>query len=336
MKHPFTRRTCIPILVVTALAMAGCASATASSTTTDDAASLTLQLRYITNVQFAGSYEAEQSAYADENLTVDLVPGGSGISVDPAIEQGTVDIGISSPSSTAEADAQGADLVIIAAGYQNASDVIVSLPGNPISSVADLKGKKLGAFSSRFDSVENILEANGLQEGDVTLVPITDDTSMLLSGQVDAIVSISTNAPITLEQQGITPVVLDADDLGINQLDFTYTVARSSLEDPVKRSAIVRFIRAEAAGWQAAIDDPEGATDLTLSLYGTANSLDADQQLAQMKAQIALFEPDGDPASLLQMSDDKIAETLETLEKLGVDADDSLFDTSVLQEALNG
>ncbi|WP_054684682.1 ABC transporter substrate-binding protein [Microbacterium sp. No. 7] len=327
-----------------ALALTGCAATTpaepAASTETDAAvehADLSLQLRFIANAQFAGSYMAQENGhYDDEDLTVSMTPGGVGIAIDPLVAQGTADIGISSAANVAMARAEGADLKIIGAGYQHSATVVMSLPENPIETLAELKGRKLGAVSSNFAMVIAFLEANGIAEDEVELVSIQGDAAPLLSGQVDAMMTIATSQPLVLEAQGIEPVLIPMAENNFDELDFTYIVTERTLADPAKRAAVVRFLRAEIAGWNDALADPEAAADLAVDVYGKDNGLDRAQQVAQATAQVSLFQTDDDAPGIFWLSDAGMERTLATLDKRGIDADESLFDTSILTEVYGG
>ncbi len=85
----------------------------------------------------------------------------------------------------------GQGVMIIVNDYSNGNDMIVARPG--ISSVKDLKGKKIGVevgFVSHL-LLLNALEAAGLTESDVELVnvPTNETPQVLASGDVDAIVA---------------------------------------------------------------------------------------------------------------------------------------------------
>ena len=83
------------------------------------------------------------------------------------------------------------NVMILINDYSNGNDMVVAAPG--ISSVKDLKGKKVGVeigFVSHL-LLLNALEKNGMTEKDVELVnvPTNETPQVLASGQVDAIVA---------------------------------------------------------------------------------------------------------------------------------------------------
>lgn len=311
------------------------AAATLGAAVAQDPTDLTLQLRFIFNAQFAGSYlAAENGHYAEQGLNVTIQPGGGGVAPDPVVAQGSADIGISTATSLANSVAQGAPLKAIAAAYQRSGSVIMSLPDNPIATAEDLRGKKLGAVSANLAPISAFLRANGLSESDVELVSIQGDAAPLLAGSVDAILTTISSQPTVLRAQGIEPVLLRMSENGFDELDMIYFVTESTLADPAKREAIVRFLRAERAGWSDVLANPVAGAEAAVNIYGKELDLKLDQQIAQVNAADELLKPAEDNVvGLLGLSEAGIAKTLATLAKRGVTADAALFDPSLIEEA---
>jgi len=335
MSRPLTRVVRAAVAAVAlALALTACAGTSSpSGSQTAAHADLKLQLRFIPNAQFAGSYMAEDKGYyKDQNLSVTLVPGGPAVGVDSIVAQGAADIAISAVVNTARAVAQGSDEKIIAAGYQHKATIFMSLPSHPVKTPADLKGKRIGAIASNFAAVETFLTAHGISKSDVTLVPIQGDPSPLLAGQVDVIYTVFPTGPLQLEEKGITPVIMKLSDFGFDSLDLVYVVTERTLQDPVKRAAIVRFLRAEIDGWKAANADPAAGAKLAVDVYGKGNGLNLAQETKSAQEQVSLFTPDPGSPGILWMSKEAIAQSVATLKEYGVAGDASLFDTSLLDE----
>lgn len=291
-----------------------------------------VQLRFTPSVQFAASYAAtDLGCYKSQGLDVTIRPGGTAISVEPLLVQGTADIGLSAPGTTARSIRSGAQLTIVAAAYQKAAGAIISLAKNPLNTPAELRGKKIGVPAMN-TSVERFLAANGLKRSDVKIVPIQGDAGPLISGQADATYGAVTNQVIPLQLGGYQPVVMKYADFGMNGLDLTYTVATANLKDPQKRAEIVKFLRAEIKGWQKIVADPQYAADLMVNKYGKSLGLNAAEQLAAAKAQVSLIKPTED-TRVLTMSPAAIQETIETLAKENITANTSMFDPSLINEA---
>jgi NitT/TauT family transport system substrate-binding protein len=110
------------------------------------------------------------------------------------------------------------NVMILINDYSNGNDMIVAKPG--ISSVAELKGKKIGVEVGFVGHLLllNALEKNGLSESDVELVnvPTNETPQVLASGQVDAIVAWQPSSGQALSQvPGSTRIYSSADEPGL-------------------------------------------------------------------------------------------------------------------------
>ncbi len=134
---------------------------------------------------------------------------------------------------------------IIINDYSNGNDMIVAKPG--ISSVKDLKGKKIGVEVGFVDHLLLLkaLEANGLKEEDVTLVnvPTAETPKALASGDVDAIAAWQPNSGQALKAvPGSKAIYSSADVPGL--IYDVLAVSPSSLsarEDDWKKIARVWY-----------------------------------------------------------------------------------------------
>lgn len=109
-------------------------------------------------------------------------------------------------------------VMILMNDYSNGNDMVVGGPG--ISSVKDLKGKKVGVeigFVSHL-LLLNALEKNGMTEADVELVnvPTNETPQVLASGEVAAIVAWQPNSGSALDLvPGSKAIYTSADEPGL-------------------------------------------------------------------------------------------------------------------------
>lgn len=80
---------------------------------------VTIQLKWLPQAQFMGYYVAQAKGYYDEvGLKVTIIPGGGDISETTAVNNGTVDFGVTWVANLTSANAGGMDLLEIAQVYQ--------------------------------------------------------------------------------------------------------------------------------------------------------------------------------------------------------------------------
>ena len=109
-------------------------------------------------------------------------------------------------------------VMILINDYSNGNDMVVANPG--ISSVKDLKGKKVGVEIGFVGHLLllNALEKNGLTESDVELVnvPTNETPQVLASGEVDAVVAWQPSSGQALNLvPGSTAIYTSADEPGL-------------------------------------------------------------------------------------------------------------------------
>lgn len=322
------------------LVLAGCSSASSETPSSDSPVALTLQTSWIPLVQFGGSYVADSEGYYAKNgVDVDILPGGPDVDSMAAVVSGQADIGMGNADTVARANEQGADLVIIAAGFQKNPLAILSSPDKPIATPADMEGMKIGVPSGDEAAQDALLEVNDVDASKVTSVPVGFDVAPLVSGEVDGLWVFYSEQPIAYEdttgKEGVTFLTAD---FGLDVYAQVYAVTKESLEDPAKKAAIEGFLKGEIEGWQSYVADPTEAVDLTVNDYAKDGGLTVEEQTKQAERQMDLLVTDEtDEHGLFWMSDEGIEKNVDTLTTLGItDVDASLFDNSLLEDIYGG
>jgi ABC-type nitrate/sulfonate/bicarbonate transport system substrate-binding protein len=305
--------------------LSACGRSVASST------SMTVQLSWVKDVSFAGTYIAVNKGYFDHaGVQVALRAGGPNVVVPTVVAAGTALVGMASTDVTAASRLGGSGLRIIGARFQRNPFCIVSLPKTPLHSPGDLAGRRIGVSPTNTLAFQSFLAVNGLSQGFVTQVPVQFDVTPLTSGEVDGLLGYYTSQPILLQSQGVTPVIMLLADHGYSLFENVYIVTEKALD--AHRAEIVGFMRGERQGWQDNLADPALGVDLTMTKFGGKDAgLDATAQKQENDSQNKLIRPQGG-TPLLGMSDSDIAANLAFLrDRLHIAVDDKLFDTSVLK-----
>ena len=221
-------------LAAAALTLSACATSTPEPTTDEGFGEAGIALSWIKNYEFAGYFAADKNGYyTDEGFSsVNIIAGGGESNSWDTVLSGNALIGLASdllgPSTAIQ---QGADLVVIGAQFVESPVGIVSLSGNPISSVDDLVGKTFGVDSGGLAIVQAILAANDLPADSVTFASVPNGIEPLMDGTVDAIIGFLTNYPIAVAEAGGDPVVLTLSEAGFSQVGDAVVVTRDSLEN---------------------------------------------------------------------------------------------------------
>lgn len=321
--------------VLTLAACAGPSDSTGGSTNgSEGLGELTVQLSWIKNVEFAGEYFADDQGYFEEAgfSSVNLIAGPG--ATESQVASGASLIGVTDPISTAPAIInEGAPLKIIATTYQKNPFSILSLTDKAnIKTPKDLIGKRIGVQSGNDTLFQALLEANGIDKSQVTVVPVEYDPSPLTTGDVDGFLAYVTNESIILESQGYKVTNLLYADNGLPFVTESFITTDDAIAN--NRDALKGYLKAMIKGWKDALADPEEAARLATEVYGADLGLDYDVQLKQaIAAEALIVTADTDANGLFTMTDELIQENLKVLAKTGVEITaDQLFDLSLLEE----
>lgn len=268
---------------VAALVLAGCAGSgdtgdTGSDEDFEPLTSVSLQLQWLPQAQFAGYYVALDQGYFEEEGfdEVEIIPSGGDIVPQDALVGGDVDFAIAwVPKVLGTLEATGAELTDIAQVYQSSGTLQVSWADSGIESVADFEGKRIGSWG--FGNEWEIFAAMADEGLDSTTVSITtQDFSMnaLLDGDVDAAQAMTYNEwaqvlevvnPETgeLYQPEDFNVISYEDTAGAMLQDAIWADTARLDSDPAYADAAVRFLKAVIKGWVFARDNPEEAAQIT-------------------------------------------------------------------------
>lgn len=300
--------------------------------------SAALQLDWIEDIEFAGSYIAKTNGfYQKAGLDVTLLPGGPNTSVEPIVVSGKALVGISGPDLTSAAINNGADLKIIGAQMQKAPQAITSLAKRPIDDPKGMIGKKIGVQAGNLLSFRAFLKLVGIPESKLTIVPVQFDPTPLADGTVDGWYSFITNEPFLLAAKGVHTKSWLLYDYGYRLYSGTYAARSSSLDNPAERAQIVALMRGEIQGWEKAFADPTLAAHLTVDVYGKSNGLDVPTQQKELGAYEKLFKTATTAAhGLMWMSPSDVEANLKTLSLVKIEAKTSYFTDEILQEVFKG
>ena len=108
---------------------------------------VTIQLKWVTQAQFAGYYVAKDKGFYDaEGLDVTIKPGGTDIAPAQVLAGGGADVMVDWMPSALAAREKGLPLVNIAQPFKSSGMMLTCRKDMGVNSTADLKGKTLGVW----------------------------------------------------------------------------------------------------------------------------------------------------------------------------------------------
>lgn len=250
------------------------ACATAFATGAFAADELSLQLKWVTQAQFAGYYVAKDKGfYEEEGLDVTIKPGGPDIAPVQVLAGGGADVTIEWMPAALAAREKGLPIVNIAQPFKKSGMMLTCLKESGISDPkTDFKGKTLGVWFSGneypFLSWMNHLglPTDGGAEG-VTVLKQGFNVDPLLQKQAACISTMTYNEYGQLLDAGIKPeelVTFKYDDQGVATLEDGIYVLEEKLKDPAMEDKLARFVRASMKGWNYVKEHPEEAAEIVI------------------------------------------------------------------------
>lgn len=365
MRHS-TRRglAAASVFTITALALAGCAGSSDPDTDGggdedfEPLTSVSLQLQWLPQAQFAGYYVALDQGYFEEEGfdDVEIVPSGGDIVPQDALVAGDVDFAIAwVPKVLGTLEATGVELTDIAQVFQESGTLQVSWKGDGVESVADFEGKRIGSWG--FGNEWEIFAAMAAEGLDASTVSITtQDFSMnaLLDRDVDAAQAMTYNEwaqilevvnPDTgeLYQPEDFDVVSYQDTEGAMLQDAIWADTQRLADDPAYADAAVRFLKAVTKGWIFARDNPEEAAAIVYDIASNAEAafpVGPVHQLWQMNEVNKLIWTGADFGIVDQAAWDKTvagalsAKNQDGLELITTEPADSAYSNEYIEQAL--
>ncbi len=262
------------VAVLGVLAFAGLAGASTSSadsaTATKAAAAtkVTLQLKWVTQAQFAGYYVAKAKGYYTKaGLDVNIKVGGPDITPEQVVASSQAEFGLDwLPSLLASRD-KGADLVNIAQVFTRSGMTEITWKDSGIDTIAKMRGKKVGnwLFGNEFELFAALVK-NGIdptKNKDVRIVQQPFTMDLFLQRKIDAASAMTYNelAQVLETQNPKTGQLYKLSDLNVIKMqDASKGAGTAMLEDgifvrgdwikDVKNQATAKkFLAASFKGW---------------------------------------------------------------------------------------
>ncbi|MBM1634282.1 ABC transporter substrate-binding protein [Sulfitobacter mediterraneus] len=234
---------------------------------------VTLQLKWVTQAQFAGYYVAlDKGFYEEEGLNVTIKPGGPDIAPTQVLAGGGADVTVDWMPSALSAREKGLPMVNIAQPFKSSGMMLTCRKDAGVTSTDDFKGKTLGVwfFGNEFPFLSWMsklgISTDGGDDG-VTVLKQGFNVDPLLQKQAACVSTMTYNEYWQVIDAGLTPddlQVFKYEDQGVATLEDGLYVLEDKLSDPAFEDKMVRFVRASMKGWKYAESNPDEAAEIVL------------------------------------------------------------------------
>jgi NitT/TauT family transport system substrate-binding protein len=243
----------------------------------DEPDQVTLQLKWVTQAQFAGYYAAkEQGFYDDEGLDVTIKVGGPDIVPEQVVLGGQAEFGINWLDSLLAFRDQGNDLVNIGQVFTRSGMTEVTWKDSGLDDIKDLRGKKVGVWlGGNEHKLFAALTKNGIDpQKDVEIVAQPFTMDLFLNREVDAAAAMTYNElaqvleaknPDTGQLYQLDELnVFKMSDLGTGALEDGIFVRGDWIEDEDNQDIAKRFLKASFRGWTFCRDNAAECLQIVL------------------------------------------------------------------------
>ncbi|HJL66704.1 MAG: ABC transporter substrate-binding protein [Arenicellales bacterium] len=234
---------------------------------------VTLQLKWVTQAQFAGYFVAKDKGfYAAENLDVTLKPGGPDVAPPQVIAGGGADVIIDWMPAALASREKGLPLVNIAQPFKRSGMMLTCRKDSGIKSPSDFSNKTLGVwfYGNEYPFLSWMSKlgiATDGSSGGVTVLKQGFNVDPILQKQAECVSTMTYNEYWQIIDAGLGAdelVTFKYEDQGVATLEDGLYVLEKNLADAAFVDKMARFVRASMKGWDWARNNSDAAADIVL------------------------------------------------------------------------
>jgi NitT/TauT family transport system substrate-binding protein len=250
--------------VATATALSTTAGATTRTAGSQKLTKVTLQLKWVTQAQFAGYYAAAAKGYyKNAGLDVKIKVGGPTITPETVVVGGGADIGLDWLPNLFATREKGGDIVSVAQVFARSGMTEITWKTSGINTIAKMKGKTVGVWCcGNQPELFAALNKNGIDPNnpsDVTIFQQPFDMVAFLSHKIDAAAAMTYNelAQVLETKNPKTGKLYQLSDLnvfkmsnvGTGMLEDNLFTTGKWLSSATNQATLVKFLKASLQGW---------------------------------------------------------------------------------------
>ena len=245
-----------------------------------------LQLKWVTQAQFAGYYVAQAKGYyKDAGLDVTIMPGSPDINPQQVLAGGGADVVVDWMPSALATREKGSAVVNIAQPFKRSGLMLTCRKDTGIAAPTDFKDKTLGVwfFGNEYPFMAWMAKLGYKTDGSAGGVKVLKqgfNVDPILQKQADCISTMTYNEYHQVLEAGMKAddlVVFKYEDQGVATLEDGLYVLEDKLKDPAFVATMAKFVKASMKGWDDARNDPAGAVKVVLENDASGSQTEAHQ-----------------------------------------------------------
>ncbi|MGL4637553.1 MAG: ABC transporter substrate-binding protein [Beijerinckiaceae bacterium] len=248
---------------------------------------VTLQLKWVTQAQFAGYYVAKDKGFFKaEGLDVTIKPGGPDIAPPQVIAGGGADVIIEWMPAALAAREKGVPLVNIAQPFKRSGMMLTCRKDAGVATPADFKDKTLGVwfFGNEYPFMAWMaklgLKTDG-SAGGVKVIKQGFNVDPIIQKQAACVSTMTYNEYWQVIDAGLKPddlAVFNYTDQGVSTMEDGLYALESKLADPAFAARMAKFVRASMKGWEYARANADEAAKIVLDNDASGAQKEAHQK----------------------------------------------------------
>jgi NitT/TauT family transport system substrate-binding protein len=242
------------------------------------AEAVTIQLKWVTQAQFAGYLVAQAKGfYKEAGLDVTIKPGGPDINPQQVLAGGGADVVVDWMPSALATREKGQKVVNIAQPFKRSGMMLTCRAETGIKTAADFKGKKLGVwfFGNEYPFLSWMsqlgLPTTGGADG-VEVIKQGFNVDPLIQKQADCVSTMTYNEYWQVIDAGIPAdqlVTFKYEDQGVATLEDGLYVMEDKLADAAFVETMAKFVKASMKGWDYARANNDEAAQIVVDADDT-------------------------------------------------------------------
>ncbi len=264
--------------------------------------SVTIQLKWVSQAQFAGYFVAKSKGfYKEAGLDVTIKPGGPDVAPPQVIAGGGADVVVDWMPSALASREKGVPFVNISQTFKRSGLELTCRADTGIKKPTDLKNKTVGIWygGNEYPFLSWMSKLGYKPDGSAGGVKVIKqgfNVDPILQKQADCVSTMAYNEYWQVIDGGFKPsqlVVFKYEDEGVATLEDGLYVLEKNLKDPAFVTKMAKFVKASMKGWDYAKKNPDEAVKIILAADTTGAKTEKDQKRMMGEIGKLLGESDG-------------------------------------------